>query len=207
MMQIILGTIFIVIATGLFVIARFDEEIEIRLRCFDGLVLLMAAFLNALVICSLMHNLLQCILLSIIAGSMLLACVTDCKICQVHQFVWWCSGAAAVALAGCLIVVSFVHGRYASFTGLIFFCLLQQIFFARMYGRADSHAFCICAVIAYGFDISIKGYLIHMLFSFLLLTVVQFFQKNINRKGNLKKPVAFLPYITVSFWIFMYIYT
>ena len=134
----------------------------------------------------------------IIAGCLMLACVMDSMIFQVHNFVWWIAGVAGIAML--------IGGRaHDSLLPLLTFCFLQQIFFAKMYGRADCHAFCICAVMECAYGISFEGYLIHMLIAFGFLALVQAIGRNINSSGNLKKPVAFLPYITVSFWFLLFI--
>ena len=44
------------------------------------------------------------------------------------------------------------------------------------------------------------GFLLHMLVSFSLLAAVQGPKGNISRKGSLKQPVPFIPYITISFF-------
>lgn len=46
-----------------------------------------------------------------------------------------------------------------------------------------------------------------MVIAFLLLTVVQAFRRNIGRRGSLKRSVAFIPYITVSFWILISLFS
>ena len=44
-------------------------------------------------------------------------------------------------------------------------------------------------------------YLCHMLISVFLMGIVQAFRKNIGKNGNLKKPVAFIPYISKAFLV------
>lgn len=138
-----------------------------------------------------MNGALWCVL----AGCLLFACITDCRTCEVYNITWWVAGGAASLLlwngksgieAGCLLELGF-------------FILLQQKLFSRMYGRADCHAFSVCAVAEAAAGLSLTGYLLHMLLAFTLLAFVQGLRHNIGRKGNLRRPVPFLPYITLAF--------
>jgi len=138
--------------------------------------------------------------MSVVAGCFLFACITDCKSYEVYQFIWW------LAVVACIIILfsgweKREHILYATLPEILFFCLLQEFFFCRWYGRADCHAFTICALVSLENGTGLKNCLIQMLIAFGILAVRQFAHRNINRRGNLKKPVAFLPYITVSFWI------
>lgn len=133
--------------------------------------------------------------LSVLAGCMIFACMTDIKIYEVYGFVWWI-GAACGAIG--------LQENLGKLPELVFFCFLQEKFFCRFYGRADCHAFVICALVQSGMGLGLREYLIHMLFAFGGLAVIQLRRNNINRRGNLKQPVAFLPYITVSFWLNCY---
>lgn len=153
-----------------------------------------------------------CILMSILAGSLLMACVTDCQNCLVYHFVWWVGGIAGMGLL--FLSDEELWGAGAS---LLVFGLLQEKMFSRMYGRADCHAFLVCAFAECAMGLRMKEYLLHMLLALLLLIVVQAMQKNIRNDGNLIEAVPFLPYITVSFWLvlimselsinFLYIYS
>lgn len=171
---------------------------------------------------ALFQKLLVCAVLGILAGCLLMACVTDCQNCMVYHYVWWVGGAASIFLLGfswlgmfwkepscreplcpdcnydCLKLV--VRAAAERLFPVLLFALLQKKLFFRMYGRADCHAFTVCAAAECGIGLGMKEYLVHMLLAFLLLGVVQGLQGNIGRKGNLKEDVAFLPYITISFW-------
>ena len=46
-----------------------------------------------------------------------------------------------------------------------------------------------------------ETYLLHMGLTFSILGVVQLFRGNISRRGNLKEPVALVPYVAVSFFV------
>ena len=84
---------------------------------------------------------------------------------------------------------------------LFVFILLQEMFFSRMYGRADCHGFAACAVVGASFGMGLKQFLLHMLIAFGILGVVQSIRKNVDRKGNLKEAVPFIPYISVAFGV------
>lgn len=84
------------------------------------------------------------------------------------------------------------------------FVLLQLKFFSRMYGRADCYAFCVCAAAEAAAGLGMAGFLGHMLGAFCLLAVVQGARRNIDAGGNLKRPVPFLPYITLAFWAMLW---
>ncbi len=78
---------------------------------------------------------------------------------------------------------------------------LQLLLAGRIYGRADGYAFCACALTEALLGISAVGFLLHMLFAYCLLFAVQLARRNINGRGNLRRPVPFLPYITAAFWM------
>lgn len=88
--------------------------------------------------------------------------------------------------------------------GLGLFVLLQLKLFSKMYGRADCYAFCVCALAEAAAGLGIVEFLIHMLAAFCLLAVIQGIHRNIDRRGNLKQPVPFLPYITLAFWTLLW---
>ena len=84
---------------------------------------------------------------------------------------------------------------------IVIFAILQGILFMKLYGKADGLAFLVAALVLGAMGCGVKTYLLHMIISYLLLAFTQAFKGNIGKKGNLKKPVPFLPYITISFWI------
>lgn len=140
------------------------------------------------------------ILYGVLAGCLLMACITDCKSCTVYNYVWWVGGTI------CMLLLLFTVGNVHNISGLaslVLFVLLQEILFSKMYGKADCHAFAVCAAAESAVGFGIKEYLLHMLLAFILLLAVQGHKKNIGRNGNLKKPVPFLPYITISFWMLL----
>lgn len=135
--------------------------------------------------------------LSLVMGCLLLASVTDAAICQVYNFTWWLSGAAAAVL----MAVNFQGIRAVG--ELLLFCGLQFLLFDKMYGRADCYAFCVCAAAEAGLGFGMAGFFFHMSAAFLLLAFVQAVKKNIGGGWRLKKPVPFLPYITAAFYMML----
>lgn len=81
------------------------------------------------------------------------------------------------------------------------FCLVQYLVFKKMYGPADVIMYMVCAMFLAAEGRTMKAYLMHMALTFILLGVVQAFRRNINKQGNLKEPVALIPYISISFFI------
>jgi len=150
---------------------------------------------NAALVANMAKSMEAAIELSVLAGCLIFACMTDYKACEVYQFVWWVGGACGIL---------FMWGNIGNIWELVWFCLLQEVFFCRFYGRADCHAFVVCALIQFGMGMGVREWLIHMLLAFGGLALIQLVRRNINGTGNLKEPVAFLPYITVSFWLNCY---
>ena len=124
------------------------------------------------------------------------ACITDVKTCLVYNVTWWIAGASA-----CLLypVGAKLPGK-EQLIELIIFLILQWKLFSGWYGKADCYAFSVCAVAGGSLGFGLLEYLIHMLGAFAILALVQGMRRNINRRGNLKHPVPFLPYITLAFW-------
>ena len=135
-------------------------------------------------------------LLFLYLGCLLYACITDLATGYVYHFVWWIAWGAGTMM---LIATWLERGRPEHLGALVFYGLLQEIGFARCYGRADCHAFLSCAIVECAFGMGWTEYLVQMLIAFGALGIVQASRRNIDRKGNLKVPVPFLPYITGSF--------
>lgn len=137
--------------------------------------------------------------------------------------VWWIYGILAVYLIVCSVmdtvlemVCDFFHyigllGGWiflihsvpapAQMGSLLLFVGIQWVIFRKMYGPADMVAFVICAMYLTAEGRTLQSYLMHMAVTFLLLGVVQGYKRNISSKGDLKCPVALLPYITVGFFV------
>ena len=84
---------------------------------------------------------------------------------------------------------------------LLCFVLIQKVLFMKMYGPADGVAFVICAMYLTARGNTLEDFLMHMASTFVLLGVVQGYKRNISANGNLKHPVALLPYITAGFFV------
>lgn len=197
---------------GGWVIGKWDKPLAIEFR---GCVwIFAAAALEGWIISGLAGGDCGCgkVLLSVMGGCLLLACVTDILFCQVYNFIWWPGLAAALAVTGrrCSLLCAAREGLPGIctafmdvFGSLLIFWMVQTFVFRRMYGRADYYAFCVCAAAETAEGMGLAGFLGHMLLAYALLLPVQAVRRNIDRKGNLKQPVPFLPYITASFWMML----
>lgn len=200
-----------VVSLEMLLIQKLDEADWI-MEQKDRVVLFGYCGINSVLIChiSCMDGA-SMLLLSVLAGCLLFACMTDCKNCAVFQFTWWVAG----VMGGLLLYRSFITDyivlcssdlrREPSLLSLFLYVLLQEAIFCKAYGRADCHAFVVCAVVESAFGMNVLGYFVHMILAFVGLAITQAFRHNINRKGNLKQSVAFLPYITASFWVLLYV--
>jgi hypothetical protein len=90
-----------------------------------------------------------------------------------------------------------------SLLNLGFFVVLQIIFFSRMYGKGDVLAWIVCAIYITIGGYGLVTYFLHMLSAVIVLAAVQLFRRNVSRRGNLHRPVAFLPYIASTVWLFL----
>ncbi len=193
--------IFGCVTAGLFIINRWDEPLPLKGR--EYCVILIGAFLQGTVIRYLSNGepAENEILLAVIGGSLLLACVTDIIICQVYNFTWLPAVTAASILFWYRLCGMGIDAICHMLWSLFFFLFAQRILFFKMYGKADGYAFCVCALAEAARGIKTAGFLLHMLLAYVLLFLVQAVRSNINSRGNLKQPVPFLPYITISFWM------
>ncbi len=184
---------------SIYLVRRLDKPIW-KVSHKEYSILLMISVLNALLLVAKSQDFRTTLWMAVVAGSFLFACITDCKAYEVYQFTWWIAGVASIMML-LAIWQRTEHSLQNTLPELLFFCVLQEFLFCRWYGRADCHAFVICALVSWRNGMGMKDCLVQMLIAFGILAVMQFGRQNINRKGNLKEPVAFLPYITVSFWI------
>lgn len=139
--------------------------------------------------------------ITVFGGSMLFACIMDLKEQMVYRFVWLIAGGAA----GVLMVLHALDTGFeiSRLCDLILFFGIQQLWFCRFYGRADCHAFCVCAAVMASMELGFKNWLLHMLNTFLGLSIVQLVRRNVGQDGKLKNPVPLIPYITVAFWLWV----
>lgn len=187
----------------LVVVRRLDKEETIvpnkaewiRIWGVCAAVGILSSFLNV------SQTALEAMLLDILIGCLLFASITDLYIGKAYNFTWW------IGTASGLFIFWHRSARMSDYQlvmlsiSLFVFTLLQQVFFARFYGRADCHAFCVCAFAEGSLGMGMTAFLIHMVLAFGLLIIVQGIRCNIGKYGHLKRPVAFLPYITASFLI------
>lgn len=149
------------------------------------------------------------ILLSLLAGGLLAAACMDAKSCYVYNYVWWW----CLLWTGILLGVPYrganaVTGSWGTpvpagirqAASVAAFVILQQWLFARMYGRADCHAFSVCALISCRWKGNLLWFLIHMLLAVTLLAAVQLWKGNVTCRGKLRTPKPFVPYIIITFW-------
>ncbi|MBQ4536127.1 MAG: hypothetical protein II994_00750 [Lachnospiraceae bacterium] len=144
--------------------------------------------------CIFFIRLLLVLLLGIVNGCFLFAMVMDLKVQKVYHFVWWIAGGAAW-------VIWYIESR-EHILWLVFFWILQQRLFTRFYGKADGHAFSICAILRVALGGTMEDIWCHMIVAFGLLALVQLYKRNVDAKGKLKKPVPFIPYIWLTFWFY-----
>lgn len=129
------------------------------------------------------------------------ACIMDWREQRVYRFVWLIASAAAVLLI--ILRGRRVGVAWGSFIDLALFTLMQQLWFSRFYGRADCHAFCVCAAVMLSVGLGPKAWLIHMLLVFSVLSVVQVLRRNVGPRGKLLRPVPLIPYITFAFCLWV----
>jgi hypothetical protein len=137
------------------------------------------------------------LLLGVFAGCLLAAGIMDWWEQMVYRYVWWTGGVAA---AGMFLVF---HPSIKALLPLGVFAVLQYGIFGRFYGRADCHAFCVCALMMTALRFRFLDYVMHMAVVFAGLTVTQLFRGNVCGNGRLKKPVALVPYIAAGFWLWV----
>ena len=136
--------------------------------------------------------------------TLLVASVRDLKHKEVERIVWLPACIFYGIRFICLIKTA---GREACFclTLIIVYGLMQEALFSKFYGRADSHAFLICGIYFIYLKQDLTYCFMHMTFSFLILTARQLYKGNVGKNFALIEPVAFIPYIFLSF-SFVYLF-
>lgn len=185
-----------------------DEEWSLRLSRDNKIVLLILCGVNGCRIAGMRTDFLIIdILRSVFAGCLLAASVMDWWERMVYRFVWWVAGAAAGLSFLWEYRDYFREGDLKEVLGvwmpLVGFIALQQLFFSHFYGRADSHAFSVCAVMFAACGGGYVDYLTHMAIAFGGLGVIQLARGNVALNGRLKRPVPLVPYVTAAFWLGM----
>lgn len=152
----------------------------------------------------------QEILCSLLAGGLLAAACMDAVHSYVYNYVWWWCLPWTGILLGLPVSEAYMEDGVCRITdrfsiqqaaAVALFVLLQQILFAQMYGRADCHAFSVCALAGCAWQGNLLWFLIHMLSALTLLAAVQFCRRNVTPDGKLHVPKPFIPYIVVTFWV------
>lgn len=133
----------------------------------------------------------------VFASYLLVATIADIQTYEVYDFLHVIGASTGIII---LIKQGIVFSHWQ---GLLVFVAMQVFIFGRLYGLADCMGFCVCAIYICIRNPSTLMYLFHMALAFCILGVVQGARGNINKKGNLKEPVAFFPYITFSVWFFL----
>lgn len=126
----------------------------------------------------------------------LLVCsVTDHLTCYVYNFTHY-----PALLAGILYWYTSRVDKEAG-GAILFYALVHGLLFSKLFGRGDCLVFVISAFFLTRTYDNAEWYLYHMALTFLLLGVVSFMKGNINKRGNLKRPAALVPYIMTAAWI------
>lgn len=132
----------------------------------------------------------------ILAAYLLVAAIQDDQTYEVYDILH------ILALpAGIAFIVASPSGE--KMISLAIYAIIQVGIFMRMYGSGDGLAFLVCAIYESRFGEGLSTYLLHMATVFVVLAVVQGVRRNISKKGNLKKPVALVPYIAATVWFFL----
>lgn len=143
-------------------------------------------------------------------GRLLAAACMDAVHSYVYNYVWWWCLPWTGILLGLPVSEAYMEDGVCRITdrfsiqqaaAMALFVLLQQILFAQMYGRADCHAFSVCALAGCAWQGNLLWFLIHMLSALTLLAAVQFCRRNVTPDGKLRVPKPFIPYIVVTFWV------
>lgn len=134
----------------------------------------------------------------VLAGSLYFGCLTDISRYVVYDFCWYLSLAA---MFGIWIQRTGKIRDLWSLMELGAFFAIQQILFARLYGKADCHAFCVLAMFGSILGTGMEGFFRHMILAYGFLILHQGYRRNIAKNGTLKKPAPFLPYITAAFFV------
>lgn len=143
-----------------------------------------------------MRNVLTAILLAAHGMALTRAAMEDHRWKRVRRFHWWIAGVAGVTAAGMRQNVSL--GRLWE---LALFGMMQYCLFVRAYGKADCHAFFCCGIGLAVLGGGMEEHLLMALTAFGILAGVQVTRRNVDGRGNLRKPVAFVPYVALAYFV------
>ena len=127
---------------------------------------------------------------------LLAAAIMDLVTSQVYDLFW----TAGIFLSA-MVFVKYPDILPENVVCLIIYTAVQEFIMGKVYGRADCHALCSCAMFLICSGQSVEVCIFHFGVSFVLLTVIQSVKHNIDIRGRLKKKVPMVPYIAVGFWI------
>ncbi len=144
------------------------------------------------------HSLPKILLYGVFAAYLITVATIDYQTQLVHDFLH------IIGVIAGIILLVIQQPEWFVIKGLLLFVGLQLLIFKRIYGTADCFTFIVCAIFIACSNHGLLTYLWHMGATIILLGVIQGFQKNINKRGNLKVPVALVPYIAITVWIFVF---
>lgn len=176
------------------IILHFDKTSGLEFTCRQGVFFLLGSILSGIWIDI---RKLEMFSHGILAAYLLVSVYTDIQLKKVYDLMSYAAFAAGILL------IMFSPDTRGSLGELGVFLVLQKLLFARMLGEADCIAFGICAMYMNAAGGDIMEYLFHMLLAVMLCGVIQLLRRNINKKGNMKEPVAFTPYIALASILFL----
>lgn len=161
-----------------------------------GMIELISCIVTCPVICD--RSWVVQILFHMFLGCLHAAWMMDAESQLVHRYVW----VVAVGIAG-LFVWNCGEMSLQGLVPLGIFWGLQQLGFSKFYGRADCHAFSVCALLLIGLGGAFFDLVMHMFVTFLLILYLQKIQGNLVGLGQFKKPIAMIPYIDMGFLLWV----
>jgi len=130
-------------------------------------------------------------------GLLLVASIMDTREKCVYRMIW---------VLSCSMVIPMLILAEPSLDGILsilFWCILEEGLFCGLYGRADSHCFVVSGMYLACFcngENYLFAFVCHKLIAFLLLALVSTVEGNIMPTGNLRSPVAFIPYVVLALY-------
>lgn len=128
-------------------------------------------------------------------GCLFRAAWEDGKSQMVRRWLWWVAGGAGIVTL--LLRRGAAPGAWSE---LACYGVIQFLLFSKMYGKADCHAFLCCGIMMSAYGGGMKDFLWHMLITFSYLGIIQIGKRNVTTKGNLRQPVALIPYVVPAYF-------
>lgn len=151
----------------------------------------------SLLVVSKANTIIEIVTLCFFGAYLIAASFVDMQTKTVYDFLHIIAG-----LSGIILLV-WECPQKENLIGCTLFVILQMLVFSKMYGMADCYLFSVCSLFIAAGGHGIEYCLFHMLLAICLLAVVQIKMHNVNKKGNLKQGVAFVPYIAIAIWPFL----